>query len=224
MSDETLAPLAVEVWSDVVCPWCYLGKRRLDAALAQLPHRAEVAVTWRSFELDPRAPQAREGSLAEALAAKYGMSVEQALTSQAEMTRMGAAEGIEYHFETARGANSFDAHRIIHLAASHGRQDEAKERMMRAYFAEAELISDPDTLVRLAGDVGISAGEAQAVLEGGSYTDAVRDDEHLAARIGITGVPYFVLDRRYGVAGAQPAEQLLEALRHAWVEAGRPAA
>ena len=206
MSEDAIAPLAVEVWSDVVCPWCYLGKRRFEAALAAFEHRDEVTVTWRSFELDPRAPRVREESLAEVLAGKYGMSVEQAREGHAQMTGMATAEGLEYHFDRARSANSFDAHRIIHLAAAHGRQDAAKERMLRAYFTEGELISDPDTLVRLAADVGVDPGQARAVLMGGGYAQAVRDDEDLAARMGIDGVPYFVLDRRYGVGGAQPPE------------------
>jgi len=208
-----MAPLTVEIWSDVVCPWCYVGKRRLEAALAQFDQPVEV--TWRSFELDPSAPRERELPAAEHLAAKYGMSVEQAQASQAQLTELAAAEGLEYHLDRTRGGNSFDAHRMIHLAAAHGLQDAAKERLMRAYFTEAEPIGDPDTLVRLMTEIGIDEDEARAVLKGDAYTDAVRADEQLALRIGIQGVPFFVLDRRYGVSGAQPAELLLEALTRA---------
>ncbi len=205
-----MAPLTVEIWSDVVCPWCYVGKRRLESALAKFGRPVEVV--WRSFELDPSAPRERELPAAEHLAAKYGMSVEQAQASQSQLTELAAAEGLEYHLDRTRGGNSFDAHRMIHLAAAHGLQDAAKERLMRAYFTEAEPIGDPDTLVRLMAEIGIDDDEARAVVQGDAYTDAVREDEHVATRIGIQGVPFFVLNRRYGVSGAQPAEVLLEAL------------
>jgi predicted DsbA family dithiol-disulfide isomerase len=206
-----MAPLTIEVWSDVVCPWCYVGKRRIEQAVEAFPH--DVQLVWRSFELDPHAPPERTGSSAEHLASKYGMSVEQAEASNAQMTELAAGEGLEYHLDRTRGGNSFDAHRLIHLAAAHGMQDAMKERLMRAYFTEGEAIGDRETLVRLAAELGLDAREA---LEGDAYADAVRADEELAARIGIRGVPYFVLDRRYGVSGAQPAELLLEALGKAW--------
>jgi predicted DsbA family dithiol-disulfide isomerase len=208
-----VAPLNVEIWSDVVCPWCYIGKRRFEAALAEFPH--EVKTTWRSFELDPGAPAAREHSATEHLAAKYGMSIEQAQASHAQMTELAAREGLDYHFDTARGGNSFDAHRLIHLAAAHDKQDEAKERLMRAYFTEGVAIGDREALVALAADIGLDADEARAVLDGDAYADAVREDEVLAQRIGIQGVPFFVLDRRLGVSGAQPAEVLVQALEQA---------
>ena len=208
-----MAPLTVEIWSDVVCPWCYIGKRRFEAALADFPH--EVETVWRSFELDPGAPPTREHTATAHLAAKYGMSVEQAQASHAQMTELAAAEGLEYHFETARGGNSFDAHRLIHLAAAHGLQAEAQERVMRAYFTEGVAIGDREQLVALAADLGLDADEARGVLESDAYADAVREDEHLAQRIGIQGVPFFVLGRRYGVSGAQPAEILVQALEKA---------
>jgi predicted DsbA family dithiol-disulfide isomerase len=208
--------LAVEIWSDVVCPWCYLGKRRFAAALAHFPQQADVTVTWRSFELDPEAPRVRDASAAEHIASKYGMSVEEAKESQAQMTEMAAAEGLHYDFDRVRGGNTFDAHRLIHLAAAHGRQDAANERLMRGYLSEGEPIGDRDALVRVIADVGIDADEAGAVLDGDAYAGAVRADEQLAAQLGIRAVPYFVLDRRYGVSGAQPAELLLRALERAW--------
>jgi predicted DsbA family dithiol-disulfide isomerase len=208
-----MAPLTVEIWSDVVCPWCYIGKRRFEAALAEFPH--EVETVWRSFELDPGAPATREHSASEHLAAKYGMSLEQAQASHAQMTALAAREGLEYHFETARGGNSFDAHRLIHFAAAHGKQAEAQERVMRAYFTEGVAIGDREELVRLAADLGLDPDEARSVLDSDAYADAVREDERLAQRIGIDGVPFFVLDRRYGVSGAQPAEILVQALEHA---------
>ena len=144
------------------------------------------------------------------------MSVEQAEQSNAQMTELAASEGLEYHLDRTRGGNSFDAHRLIHLAGRHGRQDAMKERLMRAYFTEGEPLGDKTILVRLATEVGLDAAEARAALEGEAFADTVHADEELAARIGIRGVPYFVLDRRYGVSGAQPSELLLEALEKAW--------
>jgi predicted DsbA family dithiol-disulfide isomerase len=206
-----MAPLTVEVWSDVVCPWCYVGKRRIEKAAEAFPH--DVQIVWRSFELDPHAAPERDGSSAEHLASKYGMSVEQAEASNAQMTELAASEGLEYHLDRTRGGNSFDAHRLIHLAAEHGLQDAMKERLMRAYFTEGEAIGDRETLIRLAAELNLDARET---LESDAYADVVRADEQLALRIGIQGVPFFVLDRRYGVSGAQPSELLLEALNKAW--------
>jgi predicted DsbA family dithiol-disulfide isomerase len=209
-------PLTVEIWSDVVCPWCYIGKRRFEAAVAQFD--GDVEVVWRSFELDPGAPATREHSAAEHLASKYGMSVEQAEASHAQMTELAAQEGLEYHFEKARGGNSFDAHRLIHLAHAHGKQAEAQERVMRAYFTEGVPIGDREALFALGDELGLV--DARAALESDEYADAVRADELLAQQIGIQGVPFFVLNRRYGVSGAQPAEVLVQALEKA---AGEPA-
>jgi predicted DsbA family dithiol-disulfide isomerase len=205
-----VAPLTVEIWSDVVCPWCYIGKRRFEAAVDQFD--GEVEVVWRSFELDPGAPAVREHTATEHLSAKYGMSVEQAQASHAKMTDLAAQEGLEYHFERARGGNSFDAHRLIHLAAAHGKQAEAQERVMRGYFTEGLPIGDRDALIALGDELGL---DARAALESDEYAEAVREDEMLAQRIGIQGVPFFVLDRRYGVSGAQPADVLVQALEKA---------
>jgi predicted DsbA family dithiol-disulfide isomerase len=213
-------PLTVEIWSDVVCPWCYVGKRRFEKALASFEHRDDVELVWRSFELDPAAPPEREGSSAEHLARKYGMSVEQAEATNAQMTALAASEGLEYHLDRTRGGNSFDAHRLIQRASDEGLQDAMKERLMRAYFTGGEAIGERDTLVRLAGEVGV---DGEAALTDQRYADAVRADEELAARIGIRGVPYFVLGRRYGVSGAQPSELLLQALEKAWEAQVAPA-
>jgi predicted DsbA family dithiol-disulfide isomerase len=203
-------PLTVEIWSDVVCPWCYIGKRRFEAAVERFD--GDVEVVWRSFELDPGAPATRQHSAAEHLASKYGMSVEQAEASHAQMTELAAQEGLEYHFEKARGGNSFDAHRLIHLANAHGKQAEAQERVMRAYFTEGVPIGDREALIALGAELGLDARRA---LESDEYADAVRADELLAQQIGIQGVPFFVLNRRYGVSGAQPAEVLVQALEAA---------
>jgi predicted DsbA family dithiol-disulfide isomerase len=212
-------PLTVEIWSDVVCPWCYIGKRRFEAAMESFEHADEVTIMWRSFELDQEAPKESEGTAAERLAAKYGMSVERAETLHGEMTERAAAEGLEFRFDLARGGNTFDAHRLIHLAATYGHQAAAQERLMRAYFTEGERIADKDTLIRLLVEVGVDAEEARDVLETERFASDVREDELLAAQLGIQGVPFFVLDRRLGVSGAQPPEVLVQALQRGWDEA-----
>jgi predicted DsbA family dithiol-disulfide isomerase len=216
--------LTVEIWSDVVCPWCYIGKRRFEAALERFPHRDEVSVVWRSFELDPAAPLAQAGTAAERLAAKYGMTVERAAEMHAQMTELAAGEGLEYHLDRTRGGNTFAAHRLIHEAAAHGRQAAAQERLMRAYFTEGEPISDPETLARLIAEVGVDPAEARAAAFSDRHAEAVREDELLASRLGIQGVPFFVLDRRYGVSGAQPPDVLLAALERAWADRAAAAA
>jgi predicted DsbA family dithiol-disulfide isomerase len=210
--------MKVEIWSDVVCPWCYIGKRRFESALAAFPHRDEVEVIYRSFELDPTAQVDSGQSVTERLAEKYGVSLEQADAMNARVTSMAAGEGLDYHLERARHANTVKAHRLIHLAASKGLQDAVLERVMTAYFSEGEDIGEAETLVRLATVAGLDADEARTALEGSDYTDAVRADERRARMLGINGVPFFVVDERYGVSGAQPAELLLQVLDEAWAE------
>ena len=208
----------VEIWSDIACPWCYVGKRRLEAALAAFEHADDVEVTWRSFELDPDAPAERPRSGAEHLAEKYGTSLEQAQAMNDRMTEVATGEGLEFHFERARGGNTFDAHRLLHLAAEHGKQDAMKERLMRAYLTEGELMSDHAVLQRLAAEVGLPEDEVRDVLGTDRFGDAVREDERTAATLGIHAVPFFVVDRRIGASGAQPPEVLGELLRRAWAE------
>ena len=205
----------VEIWSDIACPWCYVAKRRFAAALARYEHRDEVTVTWRSFELDVQAPPAREGDYAAHLAKKYGMSRDEALAMHARMTETAAGEGLDFHFDIARGANTFDAHRIVHLAAAHGAQDAMQERIMRAYLTEGELISDHATLERLAVEAGLPQDEVRDVLSCDAFAREVREDERTAAQLGISAVPFFVVDRAIGASGAHPPEQLLELLRQA---------
>jgi predicted DsbA family dithiol-disulfide isomerase len=206
----------VEIWSDIACPWCYVGKRRFEAALAGFEHRDDVEVTWRSFELDPAAPAERPVSGAEHLAEKYGTSLEQAHAMNDRMTEVAATENLDFHFEIARGGNTFDAHRLVHLAAEHGRQDAMKERLMRAYLSEGRLMSDAATLERLALEVGLPAGPVRELLAGDRFAAEVRDDERTGAALGISGVPFFVVDRAFGASGAQPPEVLGELLRRAW--------
>jgi predicted DsbA family dithiol-disulfide isomerase len=206
----------VEIWSDIACPWCYVGKRRFEAALTRFEHRDDVRVRWRSFELDPSAPREREGDRAARLADKYGMTLEQAQAAERQMTDVAAGEGLDFRFDIARSGLTFDGHRMIHLAAEHDLQDAMKERLMRAYFTEGELVADHDTLARLATEVGLPEEEARATLSGERFADAVRDDELTAQGLGITAVPTFVVDRALGASGAQPPDQLLDLLRRGW--------
>ena len=206
----------IEIWSDIACPWCYIGKRRFEAALAQFEHRDEVRVTWRSFELDPAAPPEREGERAARLAEKYGMTVEQAREMERQMTETAAGEGLDFRFDIARSGTTFDAHRLVHLAAERGLQDAMKERLLRAYFGEGELMSDPDTLVRLAGEVGVAEDEVREMLAGDRFAEEVRGDEQMASAFGISAVPTFVVDRKLGVSGAHPPEAMLRLLNEGW--------
>ncbi len=211
--------MRVEIWSDIVCPWCYIGKRRFEAALDGFEHRDSVEVVWRSFELDPSAPRRLTGPLDEALAAKYGMPLEQAREMQRMMTETAAAEGLDFRFDRARSGNTFDGHRLLHLAADRNLQGALKERLMRAYYTEGKAVTEHDVLLELATEVGLDADEVRVVLAGDAYADAVRAEERAAEDIGIRGVPFFVIDRKYAVSGAQPADLILSTLRNAWAEA-----
>jgi predicted DsbA family dithiol-disulfide isomerase len=203
----------VEVWSDVVCPWCYLGKRRLESAIAAFDRPVEVV--WRSFELDPSAPRRRTGTAAEHLAAKYGMTHGQVEASWARLTALAEAEGLEYRLDRTQGGSSFDAHRLVHLADRHELQDRAVEALFRAYFTDSEPTGEPDTLARIGAGLGLPADEVGELLAGDAFADAVREDERRAYEYGIQGVPFFAIDGRYGVSGAQSSELLLQALETA---------
>jgi predicted DsbA family dithiol-disulfide isomerase len=176
-------------------------------------------VEFRSFELNPNAPAQQEGNLEEALARKYGVSLEQARAMNARVVDAAAGEGLHYRYDIAKRGNTFDAHRLIHLAATVGLQPAMKERLMAAYFMEGRAIGDRDTLVELAGEVGIDSDRARATLDSDAYAEDVRADEREATELGITGVPFFVINRRYGVSGAQPPEVMLEALAVGWKDA-----
>lgn len=216
MQTQKAHAMNIEIWSDIVCPWCYIGKRRFEKALARFAHRDQVEVTWRSFELDPGAPRVYPGTLDEMLAKKMGGSLARAAAANQQVTALAAQEGLEYHLDQARPGNSFDAHRLVHFAAAHGLQDAMQERLLRAYFSEGRAIGDPDTLASLAAEVGLDAAEARAVLAGDAYAAAVRADEQRAAAFGIAGVPFFAIDEQYGISGAQPSEVFLNALEQIW--------
>jgi predicted DsbA family dithiol-disulfide isomerase len=206
----------VDIWSDVVCPWCYLGKRRLEKALASFEHADELEIHWRAFELDPGAAPVRGGDPVEGLARKYRMTRDQAQAAHDRLTGLAAAEGLEYHLDRTRGGNTFDAHRLIQLASDQGRGGVMKERLCAAYFSEGRAIGDHDVLQELAVEVGLDAEEARLVLAGDAWAARVRADEAEAVERQITGVPYFLLDGRFAVPGAQDAETMLTVLRRAW--------
>lgn len=210
----------IEIWSDIACPWCYIGKRHLEAAIAQFEHADEIKLTWRSFELDPTAPPEVPGDAVSVLAGKYGVSPEEARQMHQRVTDVAAADGLRYQLDEARMGSTFDGHRIVHLAAEHDLQDQMKERLLRARLSEGRLISDHDTLLELALEVGLPEDEVRDTLAGDRFAAAVREDEETARRFGITGVPMFVVDRQLGASGAQPAELLLQLLRQGW-ENGR---
>ncbi|MEW6477478.1 MAG: DsbA family oxidoreductase [Actinomycetota bacterium] len=213
--------MRVEIWSDIVCPWCYVGKRNFETALAGFEHRSDVTVTWRSFELDPSAPAARDGDYATHLAKKYGLGRPQAQNMIDTMTKTGASVGLVLDFDKARPGNTFDAHRLLHLAKDRGLQDTLKERLQRATFTDGEPIGDREALHRLAVEVGLPAADVAAVLDSDAYAAAVRADEQLAMDLGISAVPFFVIDRTFGIPGAQPPDVILRALQRAWEKTER---
>ncbi len=213
----------VEIWSDIACPWCYVGKRRFQRALEDFEHRDRVVVTWRAFELDPGAPPERPGDYVEMLARKYGRSAEQAQAQLDEMVAMAAGEGLELRFDLVRAGNTFDAHRLVHLGLVHGRQDAVQERLMCAYLTEGALMSDHPTLARLAAEVGLPGDQTAELLAGDRFAAEVRAEQELAHGFGISAVPFFVVERTMGGAGAQPVEGFRELLGQAW-ERLQPAA
>ena len=205
--------MQVEIWSDVVCPWCFIGKRRFETAVAQFGHPVEVV--WRSFQLNPGAPALREGSSLERIARKYGITLERAAAQYQRITDLAAAEGLHYHLDQARFGQSFDAHRLLHLARERGMQDAVKERFLAGYLEEGVAIGLQEELAPLAVAAGLDAAEVDAVLAGDAFADGVRADQERAIEIGITGVPFFVIDGRFAIPGAQDPETILATLERA---------
>jgi predicted DsbA family dithiol-disulfide isomerase len=212
--------MRVEIWSDVVCPWCYLGKKRFERALADFEHGDEVEVVYRSFELDPDAPQDRTTPTVELLASKYRMTPEQAEQAQRQMQERAAADGLTFRMDGLRSGNTRDAHRVLQLDRDAGKQGEMMERLHRAYFTDQESVFDHDSLARLAADAGLDGDAVRAMLASDDYADHVETDEEMARALGATGVPLFVVDRKYGISGAQPAQAITQVLERAWAEAG----
>jgi predicted DsbA family dithiol-disulfide isomerase len=208
----------VEIWSDIVCPWCAIGKARFEQALALFPNRDQVEVLWRSFELDPRAAHDLPEGLAAHLGKKYGSDKAGGQQMLDTMAARAAEEGLEFNFDIAQAGNTFDAHRLLHLAKEHGLQQELGARLFDAYLTEGRHIADHEVLKQVAVEAGLDEIEAKDVLTSDRYAQAVRGDQAQAQQYGISGVPFFVVDHKYGVSGAQPAEALLEVLQNAWTE------
>jgi predicted DsbA family dithiol-disulfide isomerase len=218
--------MRIEIWSDVVCPWCYIGKRRLERALGEFEHADEVEVTWRSFQLNPDTVPGTAVPTLEYLNQRFGPQA-QAMT--ARVAELGKAEGLDLDFSSSLAVNTLEAHRLLHLAAGLGFGGAAKERLLRAHFTEGADLSDHETLIRLlaeagpAGQAGTAEARAREVLAGREYEDAVLDDITMARRMGASGVPFFVIDQKYGISGAQSPETFLHALRTAYADEDAPA-
>jgi len=212
--------LRVDIWSDIACPWCYVGKRRFEAALASFAQRDSVQVVWRSFQLDPSAPRTlpEAPSYAERLAKKYGTTPAQGAAMINRMTETARLDGIAMNFDHIRPGNTFDAHRLLHWAHRSGAQDALKERLFRAYLCEGKPIGEQDMLLALVADVGLDVDGAQAVLATDAHAADVRADIAEARALGIDGVPFFVVGHRYGVSGAQSADTLRSVLEKWWDE------
>jgi len=211
-------PLRIDIWSDIVCPWCYIGKRRFERALSAFEHRDEVEIVHRSFQLNAAMPTGSVRNHRDHLMSKYGLSESQAGAAQVRMERTAAEEGLEFHLVGGVTGNTFDAHRLLHLAKERGVQDAAIERLYRAHFTEQRSIVDEASLLALAAEAGLDTDQARDVLRGDAYADAVAADLREAREHRVTGVPYYLLDHRHVVSGAQPSEIFAEAFRRAWTD------
>jgi predicted DsbA family dithiol-disulfide isomerase len=208
----------IEIWSDFACPFCYIGKRRFESALEQFPNRDRVHVTYRSFELDPNSARDVNQNVHQMLAAKYNMSPEKAREMNQGLVGQAQSVGLVFHFDSLILTNTFDAHRLAHFAAKHGLMKEMTERLLKAYFTDSKHIGDHEVLTALAAEVGLDKTEVAQVLAGDTFAAEVRSDEQEANTLGIRGVPFFVINRKYGISGAQASEVFLEAMQKAWEE------
>ncbi len=208
--------MKIEIWSDIVCPWCYLGKRRFERALAAFPHRDEVEVEHRAFQLNPGAERGVTGSRTGMLKGKYRLSDDQIQAMDERMERLAAEEGLAYNLAATVIGNTLDAHRLVHLAKASGLGDAMVERLYRAYFTEGRSVFDEDSLMALAVDVGLDADLVRGTLHSDAYADAVTVDTRQAAELGASGVPFFVIDGEYGVSGAQGVDVFEDTLARAW--------
>ena len=210
--------MKIEIWSDIVCPYCYIGKRRLESALEEFDHAEDIEIQWKSFQLQPDAETNPDMTVVKHLSEVKGWPIEQADQMTRHVTDMAAEEGLEYDFDQAVVANTFKAHRLIHFAQTTNKGGEAKEALLRAYFTEGKNIDDTDTLVALAEDLGLEAEETYDVLESDTFSNAVKQDVISAQNMNIRGVPFFLFDRKYAVSGAQQKDTFLKALNRAWSE------
>lgn len=208
--------MTVEIWSDVVCPFCYIGKREFEKAMAQFPERDNVQVIWKSFELDPNAPAKSELDMYGMLVDKYGGTRDDAKARVAGVVERAKTVGLDYNMDIAVVGNSFDAHRLLQFAKTKGLGDAMKERLFKAYFTEGAQLADVPTLIKLGSEAGLDGSEVATMLSTTAFTDEVRADEREAQQIGVRGVPFFVIDRKFSVSGAQQSEAFLGALQQGW--------
>ncbi|MGM0750926.1 MAG: DsbA family oxidoreductase [Bacillota bacterium] len=210
--------MKIEVWSDYVCPFCYIGKRHLEEALQQFPQRDQVDIVFKSFELDPNAPVHTDMSIQEILSKKYGTSLEQAKNMTDTMSQQAATVGLDFRFDTNIPTNTFDAHRLTKFAETKGKEAELTEMLLHAHFSLSKHIGDKETLLGFAKQAGLEENEAKAVLEGSDFSQDVRTDEEEARQIGVQGVPFFVINRKYAISGAQPSDVFLSSIQKVWEE------
>lgn len=210
--------MKVEIWSDVMCPFCYIGKRRLEAALQQFDHPEDIEVEWKSFQLRPDMETQPDVSIHEHLSEVKGWSMEEAAQFNKRMQDMAADAGLEFNMDQAIVANSVDAHRFAHYAKTHDKGDAAEEALFKAYFTDGKNTDDQEVLVALGKDIGLDPEETRNILQSDQFTEKVKEDILESRKIGVQGVPFFVFDRKYAISGAQPTDTFLEALQKSWAE------
>ena len=224
---EVTEKIQIDVWSDIACPWCYIGKRNLEGGIAATsndPDAPQVEITYHSYELSPDTPVDFDGSEIDFLATHKGMPKDQVSQMLDHVTQVAQGAGLEYNFDVLKHTNTVRAHELLHFAKAHGKQHEMAERLMSAYFTEGKHVGEIDSLVALAAEVGLDADAARAALQSQQYLDDVRADQAQAVKFGIQGVPFFVINGKYGVSGAQPADAFAQVLRQVWAEENEPAA
>lgn len=214
--------MKVEIWSDVVCPFCYIGKRRFEAALKNFTHKDDVEIEWRSFQLDPDAQPVPGQSVHEYLAKRKGVSVAEGKQMNDYMANMAKEVGLEYNFDKAIITNTLNAHRLLHYAKKEGKQNELKETLFAAYYTKGEDLGNLETLVKLAETVGLNGEKVREVLNSDAYKQEVLQDQYEAQQVGARGVPFFVFNNRYAISGAQPTELFTQTLEQTWKETEKP--
>jgi len=210
--------MKVEIWSDVMCPFCYIGKRRFEQALENFEYADRIEIEWRSFQLNPDMETDPEANINEYLAETKGWSIEQAAQMNKRVSDMASDVGLQYHMDQAVVANSFDAHRLIQFAKTRDKGDQAEETLFQAYFTEGKNIAGNETLVSIAEEIGLDPDDSHAILESDQFSNTVTHDIQVASSMNIRGVPFFLFDRKYGISGAQETDYFLKALKQSWNE------
>lgn len=210
--------MKIEIWSDVICPFCYIGKREFEKALEQFPEKDQFDIEWKSYQLAPDMTTKQGKSIDEYLSESKGISIDDAHSMNASVSERAKEVGLDYHFEKAIPANTMKAHCFSHFAKKYHKQNEAEELLFRSYFTEGKNIDDTSTLLELGKDLGLDTDELKAALENETYTDVVREDIYEAFQLGVRGVPFFVFDRKYAVSGAQPETVFTQTIQKSFTE------